>query len=338
MTRQGAPQGALSDSSSKSSPVQRTAPLGHRRDDALPEIVRTLRVLPMIELEDTLDLGTSALAYARTGWKVFPLRPRTKIPYPRTHGVKDATDDLNQVVAWWTARPDANIGLSIPSEMFVLDVDDRNGGDRSLAALVAEHGPLAPTRTVSSGGGGGFHHYYRAPGVPLTAVNLPRGCDLKTVGGYMVAPPSRVRSTYLWASDLPVASAPRWLLDLIVRKPEPAAPRPVATIRRHSSDAETPAAWFDRTTTWTEVLVGWSCVAGDGNSDGTTFRHPTATSASSATVRHGCLFVYSPNAGLDVTGAGDPHGYTRFRAWCVLNGLSLSDGARQVRTRMRGAA
>ena len=52
----------------------------------------------------------------------------------------------------------------------------------------------------------------------------------------------------------------------------------------------------------------------------------------SATVRHGCLFVYSTNTPLDITEAGDAHGYTRFRAYAVLDhGGDLSAAARALR-------
>ena len=45
---------------------------------------------------------------------------------------------------------------------------------------------------------------------------------------------------------------------------------------------------------------------------------PTHTSACSATIKNGCLFVYTPNTPFDVTEPGDPHGYTKFRAYAVL--------------------
>ena len=38
----------------------------------------------------------------------------------------------------------------------------------------------------------------------------------------------------------------------------------------------------------------------------------------SATIKHDCLFVYSPNTPFEQTSARDPHGYTVFRAWAVL--------------------
>ena len=60
--------------------------------------------------------------------------------------------------------------------------------------------------------------------------------------------------------------------------------------------------------------------------------HPTATSSCSATIRNGCLFVYSTNTVFDVTEPGNPHGYTKFRAFAVLDhGGNMSAAARALR-------
>ena len=71
---------------------------------------------------------------------------------------------------------------------------------------------------------------------------------------------------------------------------------------------------------WPQLLHshGWTLVAGDGQTDGSRWRHPTATGAFSATITHGCLFVYSPNTPFDVTYPSEPHGYTPFRALAIL--------------------
>jgi hypothetical protein len=50
------------------------------------------------------------------------------------------------------------------------------------------------------------------------------------------------------------------------------------------------------------------------------------------------LFVYSTNTPFEPTEAGRPHGYTRFRAWAVLeHGGDLSAAARAA-AQLRGAA
>ncbi|MGH3500813.1 MAG: bifunctional DNA primase/polymerase, partial [Nocardioidaceae bacterium] len=57
-------------------------------------------------------LPNVALWYAEQGLHVFPLEPKGKRPYPGSHGCKEATADLDQVRAWWSARPEANIGIA----------------------------------------------------------------------------------------------------------------------------------------------------------------------------------------------------------------------------------
>src|SRR5699024_4884647 len=119
---------------------------------------------------------------------------------------------------------------------------------------------------------------------------------------------------YCWWRDIDFAMPPWWLTNLIVARPPAPAParsRPLA----HSGDSI--ADTFTSSTTWADVLEphGWRCLDPDGDRDGARWLHPAATSACSATIRHGCLFVYSCNTQFDPTEAGAPHGYTRFRAY-----------------------
>jgi len=85
------------------------------------------------ELPDVLttELAMAALRYAARGWPVLPLVPKSKEPLARlvAHGVKDATADPRTVHAWWEMEPTANIGIAVPTGVFVLDVDPRAGGD-----------------------------------------------------------------------------------------------------------------------------------------------------------------------------------------------------------------
>ena len=83
---------------------------------------------------------------------------------------------------------------------------------------------------------------------------------------------------------------------------------------------------------WADVLEphGWRCPA-HPDEDGAIWLHPTATSSCSATIRNGCLFVYSPNTPFDVTEGGSPKGYTKFRAYAVLeHGGDMSAAARAL--------
>ena len=99
----------------------------------------------------------------------------------------------------------------------------------------------------------------------------------------------------------------------------------------------TPADWYCATHTWHDVLApaGWYVVHDDGEADGSAWRHPDATADQSATVEHDRLFVYSTSTVFEATSVGDPHGYTRFRAFAALNfGGDLSSAARAVREQM----
>jgi hypothetical protein len=141
--------------------------------------------------------------------------------HPRTkHGHRDATVDADQIRMWWRACPIANVGVRTGNGLLVLDIDPRNGGVESLAALQKEHGAIPLTVTVRTGGGG-LHYYFRAAASVRARSGVLPGIDLKSDGGFVVAPPSVHRSgkAYGWApgrapSDVKIAEAPSWLLEL----------------------------------------------------------------------------------------------------------------------------
>lgn len=156
----------------------------------------------------------AAQGLAAAGWPVLPLAGKV----PRTPaGFKDASTDRDVVAGWWRRWPGANVGIAIPVDLLVLDVDPRNGG--TLADL-AQHGRLPATLTAESGRrDGGRHFYLGRPNGPLNGTRLPQGWDLKVGGrGYCVAPPSRHPATglpYRWVDRSPIAPCPRWLADLL---------------------------------------------------------------------------------------------------------------------------
>lgn len=303
-----------------------------------------LSMLPGAELLSSTDIGVYALELAVAGWAVFPLRG--KIPAIRGgRGVLDATTDVDQVVRWWSGEHrGANIGARVPGQLFVVDVDPRNAGLQALEQLTADHGPLPATRTALSGrGDGGRHLYFRHPGGRLSSSRLGAGIDVKTSAGYCVVPPSLHPAThrpYQWV-DGPFAAPPSWLVDLVTT-PAP-APAPTVPLAPRAVNLSTLggsiADEYSAATSWADILGphAWRCLSADPDANGARWRHPAATSAVSATVRHGVLFVYSPNTPFPVTEAGDVHGITRFRAYAVLNhGGDMSAAARALR--MRAAA
>jgi hypothetical protein len=280
-----------------------------------------------------------ALAGGSVGFEVFPLNG--KVPaIAGGRGCLDATTDPDTIRKLWAPRPHANIGIRIPIGQVVVDIDPRHSGDEGLRLLEVVHGPLPFTRTVLSGrGDGGQHLYFLAPDGPLTSRQLPAGIDLKTRGGYVVAPPSLHPDTgrpYVWADVRQPVPLPEWFADLIVRRQLPAptyttADSAIWTTFGQGSIADE----FSATARWADILRphGWTLVGRyDGDEDGSCWRHPTATSAWSATIKHGCLFVYSPNTPFEVTESSDPHGCTKFRAYAVLeHSGDLSAAARALR-------
>lgn len=124
-----------------------------------------------------------ALEYAEKGLHVFPLRPKSKIPLT-TNGFKNATTDPEQIKAWWTQYPDANIGIATGaiSGFWVLDID----GD------YPDDFPELPKPTVKTRKG--YHYYFKCiDGSDITSKTKLHGADvdIRGNGGYIVAPPSR---------------------------------------------------------------------------------------------------------------------------------------------------
>jgi hypothetical protein len=292
------------------------------------------------------ELAAAALAYAAAGYELFPLRgklprancaacePRSPRYRPHRagecghelcHGLYSATTDPGRIQRWWTRQPQANIGARIPRSLLVLDVDPRHGGAARLAELEREHGPLPPTRvSVSGRGDGGRHLWFLHPGGPLSAAALGAGLDLKTHTGYVLLPPSRHPSTgqpYQWADPLADPSPlPGWLAGLLTPPTAAAAVQASRRLRPAARTGDNVADRFNAQVSWAEVLGphGWTSPDPNPDADGARWRHPAASNPKSATIRHGLLFVYSAATPFEPTEPGAPHGYTRFRAYAVL--------------------
>lgn len=284
----------------------------------------------------TETLGDYALAYAARGLEIFPADPADKAPLC-TNGLYDATTNPDTIETWWRRWPNALIACRVPDDTVILDIDPRHGGHDTWAALCDAYGDAAPTRWHASGrGDGGQHHWWQHPGGKLNVKKLndfarsagvghpagkrgwTGGIDLLHHGHrYTILPPSPHPDTgqpYVWGPKTKPGRMPGWLAALLTAD-QSAASEPALRVVK---DADSIADWFTANTTWREILIGWHLVDGDGDNDGSAWRHPNATASQSATIKHGCLFVYTPNTDFEPTESGDPHGYTRFRAWALL--------------------
>ena len=147
---------------------------------------------PLDENNDTLTLKDAALAYARAGIPVLRLKPGTKDPNT-THGLSDATTDLQQIAQWWDKRPHSNIGIRPTEYQFVIDVESVEGhgvdGHATLAELIADLGPLPDNCPIVETATGGLHIWLSYDGGLLYGSYGP-GVEIKGYGRYLVAPPS----------------------------------------------------------------------------------------------------------------------------------------------------
>ena len=293
------------------------------------------------------------LAYAAKGLEIFPVNWRTKHPLVE-NGMKDATTNPTTITKWWRTWPDASIACRIPEGVVVLDIDPRHNGHQTWTELENHFGTLTTTRWHASGrGDGGRHLWYRHPTGKLRTKKLDEWAKTNGVGHqagkrswsagidilhhnhrYSILPPSlhgETSTPYTWGAEGPIPDLPAPLAALIVADDTP--PEPLRIVQDPTSIAD----WYTNNHSWLDILPreGWQLVDGDGDSDGSRWRHPNATAEHSATTRHGCLFVYTPNTDFPVTENSDPKGITRFRAYTTLNhdgdGKSAARAAYELR-------
>jgi putative DNA primase/helicase len=172
----------------------------------------------MASLPKPTPLLDAALAYAARGWPVFPCSTKTKAPLlkkdvdpdtnkpiPNTGGVKKASTDRDQIIAWWTKWPKAAIGVATGlNGLFVVDFDpgtcEKTGKVYTLDGLKEAledqiEAKLPASLSVRTAGKAGVHVYFRQPdaGADIrNRNNLPDRIDVRGTGGYVIVPPSRM--------------------------------------------------------------------------------------------------------------------------------------------------
>jgi hypothetical protein len=165
-----------------------------------------------------------ALQLASRGLRVFQVRPNGKSP--AFEGWQEAaTTDFKTLRAWFrTSAADVGYNVGVfTDEMLVIDIDPRNGGDKTWAAFLEEQralgNELPETFTVRTWSGG-QHVYLWMPGNERVSGQNPcpgigAGVDVKGLGNLVVGPGSEIdgkRYTVIVNAD--IAIAPRWLIEL----------------------------------------------------------------------------------------------------------------------------
>jgi len=208
---------------------------------------------------------TLALAYAKSGWPVFPCNPLNKRPLTE-HGFKDATTDAFQIRAWWKQHPLAMIGIptGATSGFWVFDIDtDRakgKDGIGSLAAMGHDLSELMDT-VVANTASGGYHAFFRwdesQPVGNARGVLKPH-LDVRGEGGYIIAAGSTRAdgSRYAWLNppdENDIEFAPSWLLEAIRSRPlagDPLDFNTAAAVPKQPAErvaAIAPGTWHENT-------------------------------------------------------------------------------------------
>ena len=165
----------------------------------------------------------SALKLAALGFFIFPITPGRKDP-PALKGWQEAaTRSPAQIEEWWFLDPDFNIGIFTGrfgeggQALLVVDIDKKGvkNGYEELLRLELEGRELPQTRSHSTPSGG-RHLFFVVPTPVRQGANvIGPGLDIRSRGGYVVAPGSCITGAgiYVEYESNPVAQAPQWLID-----------------------------------------------------------------------------------------------------------------------------
>lgn len=186
------------------------------------------------------SLKEAALSLAARGFKVFPCLAWDEPSEhdgkcgkaPKNHnGLHGATNDPGIIEAWWDKWPNANIGIATgSSKLCVVDMD----GALSWQQVEGSGLELPETLAVTTGRPQSKHLYYSDPkGVSYNQQHIfdreaPGGVDIRGVGGYVVAPPSRHESGVYYEfddPDFPIAPMPDWLVKYFTDKKNSTVPQ-----------------------------------------------------------------------------------------------------------------
>lgn len=167
------------------------------------------------------DKVDHALSLAAQGFRVFPIRPNSKIPKRELPWKEAATSDTDQIKSWWTENPDYNIGVATGAGTLVVDVDvkDDKPGRASLEMLELTDFPESYRVKTPSGG---EHIYLKIDHDYGQKANLPDypGIDIRCDGGYVLGPGSTIDGKPYEASEAPIEPIPSWF-DNYLRKVKP---------------------------------------------------------------------------------------------------------------------
>jgi hypothetical protein len=171
----------------------------------------------------------TALQYLnKYGWGVLPCgKDKTPVIGSWTE-YQTRLPTEKEVRQWWKEHPGANVAIITGkiSGLTVIDVDS-DAGDEALWELLPEDFDTLRSRTPS----GGVHYYCKYAEGTRNAARWITDCDIRSEGGYVIAPPSSGilgKWTWLGGPEDRIASVPDEVLRKLSREtqPGPAGPPP----------------------------------------------------------------------------------------------------------------
>lgn len=170
----------------------------------------------------SLESIDQVLYIASLGLRVHPLSARNKVPL-LDEWTRKASTSVPTIKKWHKNFKDCNWGIAtgVESQVFVVDIDPKHGGDRTWKTMV-DGNKLPKTLEVVTGSRG-THYYFKYPtNTVVTNSSIGKGVDIRGEGGNIVIPPSVHPNgvAYAWAKGrapdtVDIARAPAWLVKKI---------------------------------------------------------------------------------------------------------------------------
>ena len=153
-----------------------------------------------------MSMLEAALAYCKMGWFVIPCNGKKPIPAEWQKRIADE----EQVIAWWTQHPDANIGLLLGKNVVRVDADGQEAVQQ-FYAMLKEQPSTMEYATPSGGRGWLFSVSKHTPTIVLwKGFHEHEELRLQGSGSQCILPPS---PGYHWISDKELLKMPRAIDD-----------------------------------------------------------------------------------------------------------------------------
>lgn len=185
-----------------------------------------------------------ALQLASAGFYIFPCAPDSGDPVFPWREISTRNDST--IIKWWSEdelgwKQNYNIGIDcFKSGLTVVDVDvkDNKGGRASFEMLEKEYG-WPETYTVKTPSGG-LHLYFKGAGYRNSTSKLAPGIDIRSDGGYVVAPYStKTNGEYKIIKAIDIAEMPEWLKEKLASfRNDPAMIRKAGVVVREDNEED----------------------------------------------------------------------------------------------------